>query len=163
MASENTTLLVAGVIPGSTLAAIVAARADIMAFTQATQDAVLQPRLTGGISHAERAALACRMARLHDEQGLAEQYAQLLVSAEPGSRQLADPAFDGAGEPRLAALLRHVDLVTQAPQKATRAHITALREAGITEDDIVRLAELIAFINYQLRVVAGLRLLGEIV
>jgi uncharacterized protein YciW len=59
--------------------------------------------------------------------------------------------------------MRHVDLVTQSPKSATRGHIDALRDAGVAEADIVRLAELIAFVNYQLRVVAGLRLLGEIV
>jgi uncharacterized protein YciW len=32
----------------------------------------------------------------------------------------------------------------------------------LSEPDIVRLAELIAFVNYQARVIAGLRLLGRL-
>jgi uncharacterized protein YciW len=163
MATENTTLLTAGVQPGSRLAAIVAGRADIMGLTQATQEAVLKPREAGGITVAERAALACRMARLSGDETLAAHYEKRLP---PASRRIADLAFEGHGDgdddPRLAAIIRHVDLVTQSPKDATRDDIAALREAGLAEADIVRLAELIAFINYQIRVAAGLRLLGEI-
>jgi uncharacterized protein YciW len=152
-----------GIRPGSSLAQIVAGRADILARTQAAYEAVLRPQVPGALTYAERAALACRMTRLSGEDRLAEHYATLIPlksEAAAGSR-LADPAFSGGGERRLTAMLRHVDLVTQTPQRATRADIDALREAGFTEADIVRLAELIAFISYQVRVVAGLRLLGE--
>ena len=164
MESENTTLHAAGVQPGSRLAEIVEGRADIMALTQATHDAVLNPRIAGGISAAERAAFACRMARLNGDTALAAHYEQLMPPAnhDSVSRQIAEPASHGDGDPRLTALMRHVDLVTQAPKDASRHDITALVEAGVAEADIVRLAELIAFINYQIRVVAGLRLLGEI-
>ena len=40
------------------------------------------------------------------------------------------------------------------------ADISALKDAGISEDDIVRLSELTAFVNYQARVSRGLRLLA---
>ena len=164
METENTTLRAAGVQPGSRLAEIVEGRADIMALTQATHDAVLNPRVAGGITAAERAAFACRMARLNGDTALAAHYEQLmpLANHDSVSRQIAEPASHGDGDPRLAALMRHVDLVTQAPKDASRHDITALVEAGVAEADIVRLAELIAFVNYQIRVVAGLRLLGEI-
>jgi len=160
MATENTTLLTVGVQPDGRLAAIVEGRVDIMALTQATQDAVLNPREAGGITPAQRTALACRMARLSGDERLAAYYENLIPE---GTRQLADLVYDGGGDTRLAAIIRHVDLVTQAPRDATRDDIVALREAGMAEADIVRLAELIAFINYQIRVVTGLRLLGEIV
>jgi uncharacterized protein YciW len=39
--------------------------------------------------------------------------------------------------------------------------VEALRQVGVTDADIVRLAELAAFVNYQVRVLAGLKLLGE--
>jgi uncharacterized protein YciW len=60
----------------------------------------------------------------------------------------------------MAAMLRHVDLVTCSPKDATRADIVALQRAGVADADIVRLSQLIAFVNYQVRVVAGLRLMG---
>ena len=164
MASENTTLRTAGVRPDSKLAEIVEGRADIMALTQATHDAVLKPRVAGGITAAERAAFACRMARLNGNTALAAHYEQLMPPGNHDSviSRIADPASAGDGDPRLAALIRHVDLVTQAPKDASRHDITALVAAGVAPADIVRLAELIAFVNYQIRVVAGLRLLGEI-
>jgi uncharacterized protein YciW len=164
MTSENSTLQAAGVEAGSKLAGMIEGRADIMALTQATHDAVLTPRIPGGLTYTERAALACRMARLNGEQHLAAHYDKLLPSSPDDGigDQIADPAFKGGSNQRLAALIRHVDLVTQAPKDASRDDIDALRQAGVAEADIVRLAELIAFINYQSRVVAGLRLLGEI-
>jgi uncharacterized protein YciW len=59
-------------------------------------------------------------------------------------------------------MARHADRLTLAPREATRQDIAALTAAGITEPDIVRLSELAAFVNYQLRVVAGLRLLKAV-
>jgi CMD domain protein len=149
-----------GIAPGSELAVALVARSQIMDLSQAAHDAVLSPRDPGGLSYAERAALAERMARIHGDAAAAAHYAALPASGESGREALSDPAAtpqDG----RRAALARHVDLLTRSPREATRGDIDALREAGISEPDIVRLSELIAFGNYQLRVVAGLRLLQE--
>ena len=164
MTVENVTLRAAGLEAGNRLAEIVEGRADIMALTQATQDAVLKPRAPGGLSPTLRAALACRMARLGQAPELAAYYETLVPSPDEAAASscLADPTCLDNGDPRDTAIVRHVDLVTQSPKSATRGDIDALRDAGVAEADIVRLAELIAFINYQLRVVAGLRLLGEI-
>ena len=54
-----------------------------------------------------------------------------------------------------------MDLVTRSPKDATKADIEALREAGLVDADIVRLAGLVAFVNYQLRVTAVLSVMGE--
>lgn len=164
--TEDTVTLAAGITPNSRLAELINARADIFALTQTTQDAVLRPREAGGIRYAERAALACRIARLNGTAPLAEHYHQYLIQqadADAVAHRIADPstADSDFDDPQLAARVRHVDLVTQAPRNATRADIQALRNAGLTDADIVRLSELIAFVNYQLRLVAGLRLLGE--
>jgi uncharacterized protein YciW len=72
---------------------------------------------------------------------------------------IADPAFVGEDDRRLNALLCHTDLVAARTEDADSGDIEALKQAGISEADIVRLSELIAFVSYQLRVVAGLRLL----
>ena len=53
--------------------------------------------------------------------------------------------------------------MTLTPEKATRADVERLREAGLDDRDVVTLAGLIAYVNYQIRVVAGLRMLkGDI-
>jgi uncharacterized protein YciW len=59
----------------------------------------------------------------------------------------------------LAAILRHADLLTRDPRRATRQDIERLKAAGVEEADIVRLAELCAFLAYQARLLLGLRLL----
>ncbi|MCS5667571.1 MAG: hypothetical protein NZ876_09310, partial [Dehalococcoidia bacterium] len=63
---------------------------------------------------------------------------------------------------RMKAIIRHTDLVTLNPKDATAEDVSALRSAGLDDADIVRLSELIAFIAYQIRVVAGLRLMAEV-
>ena len=149
----------AGVLPGSTLGEAMTKRAEILRLSEAAHDAVLLPRDPGGLSHALRAALAARMCRHVGHDDLAGHYdAYLAHSGDLDVAPLARP--DGkAGEPRLDAIARHADLLTVAPREATRQDIERLRAAGVSEPDIVRLAELAAFVNYQLRVIAGLKVL----
>lgn len=161
MPSGHVIETLAGVDPLSPLATALAERAEILALSQGAHDAVLAPREPGGLSHGERAALAHRMALLGADMALAGHYARLLAGAG-GSAALdamADPARLPT-EARQQALARHTDLVTREPRAATRHSIRALRDAGIAEPDIVRLSELVAFVNYQLRVIAGLRLMA---
>lgn len=147
--------------PGTALAAAMEKRAEILRLSEAAHDAVLLPRDPGGLSHGLRAALAARMARQNRNPALASHYDTLVARAgEPATASLADPRTNGA-EPRIAEIVRHADRLTVAPRDATRAHVDALRQVGLTDADIVRLAELAAFVNYQVRVIAGLKLLGE--
>jgi len=163
MTTEHLVSRAAGVGADGAVAEALAGRADILELTSATHEAILRPSEPGGISHGERAALACRIALLHGEQNLAEYYRGLL----PGERGealagLADPSVDGGDDARRQALLRHVDRVTRTPREASGADIQALKQAGWDDADIVRLSEIIAFLSYQLRVVAGLRLLEKL-
>ncbi|CAN7217012.1 CMD domain-containing protein [Aminobacter sp. LjRoot7] len=152
---------IVGIEPGSELAAVVAGRADIMALTQQTHDAALTPAEPGGLTHAERAALACRIAKINDAGDFEAHFEALLDSsgATGDTARIADIWFDGGSDIRLKALIRHVDLVAHAPKDATRRDIELLREAGLDDADIVRLSELVAFVSYQIRVAAGLRLM----
>ncbi|WPZ16569.1 hypothetical protein T8J41_22045 (plasmid) [Nitratireductor rhodophyticola] len=136
-------------------------RADIMAMTQATHDAALKPSDPGGLSHGERAALAARVARLNKDEALAAHYMALLeeAGADEAVSAMADPAHDGEGDARRAALLAYTDLVSTHPRDTTPEDIEALKSAGISDADIVRLSELNAFLAYQIRVIAGLKLM----
>jgi uncharacterized protein YciW len=149
---------------GPALAGLLAERAEIMRLSQASHDAVLLPRAPGGLGHAERAALAARMVRHNREPELETHDRRLLLRAgeTPVLAAVAEAVDDIAMDGRLRAIVRHVDLVTLAPKDASKADIAALAAAGLSEPDIVRLAELIAFVNYQARVIAGLRLLGRL-
>jgi uncharacterized protein YciW len=149
---------------GPSLAAVLAERAEIMRLSQASHDAVLLPRAPGGLSHAERAALAARMAHWNRDAALEAHYRDLLRQVGESQALLAvasgtEPAEAAVQDAPLRAIIRHVDIVTLAPRDATRADIAALVAAGVAKPDIVRLVELVAFVNYQVRVIAGLRLL----
>ena len=137
----------AGIDAGSPLNAVLETRSDVLEMTQATHDAALQPKDPGGISHAGRAALATRIARLHKEPGLVAHYEGLMRQARASAAisRLADPAFKGDGDAKLTAVLAFTDRVTQAPKDTAAQDITALQKAGVGDDDIVRLAELNAF------------------
>ncbi|PZU91860.1 MAG: CMD domain protein [Chelatococcus sp.] len=154
----------AGVQAGSPVASALAQRAEIMGLSQASHDAVLLPRDPGGLSHAERAALAARMAGWNADPALVAHYRALLAQAGESPALTAIAVGENAPvEPRFAAIIRHADLLTQRTREARKEDVAALVAAGVTEPDIVRLAELAAFVNYQARVIAGLRLLGAAV
>jgi uncharacterized protein YciW len=147
----------AGVRPGTPLAEALAARADILRLSQASHDAVLLPKDPGGLSHGLRAALAARMARQNEQLTLAAHYDDLVRR----SGEVQSSEVPPAEQARIAAILAHSDLLTLRPRDAARRDIEALRAAGVEEPDIVRIAELAAFVNYQARVIRGLQVLGE--
>jgi len=149
----------AGVSAASPLAGALSLRSDIMELTENSHQASLRPNQLGGLSHAERAGLACRIAKRNNEPVLARHYETLF---SVGSQALADTGFDGGDDARLRAIIRHTDLVTLNPKDAKAEDVSALRSAGLDDPDIVRLSELIAFVAYQIRVVAGLRLMAEV-
>ncbi|MDF1800045.1 MAG: hypothetical protein P1V81_12780 [Planctomycetota bacterium] len=75
------------------------------------------------------------------------------------------PAPQGAGDlPRVAAVLdarRHALLVyslklTRHPQRMVRADVQRLRTAGLTDTDVLHLAELVAYYAYVNRIADGL-------
>jgi len=146
----------AGISADHPLAGVLSGRGTIIELTERSQHATLKPEPAGGLTHSERAALACRMALLNLDGELASHYESMLEAADAS---IADPSFNGADNVRLKAIIRHTDLVTRSPKDAAAGDIAALKTAGVPEDDIVRLSELIAFVNYQVRVVAGLRLM----
>jgi uncharacterized protein YciW len=157
---NDVVLDIAGIEPGSGLAAAVSKRADIFELTQATHDAAITPVEPGGLSHGLRAAIACRIAKLNADAELERHFLDLLgkVGAGPAERRAAELDFQGEDQ-RTAALIRHADLVARDPKSATGQDIAALRQAGVPDADIVRLSELVAFVSYQIRLLAGLKLM----
>jgi len=150
--------------PSSPVALLREKRAELKRLTQSSYVAALRPQDPRNFPYAERAALACRMARLWKSAELAYHYEALLETegSDATLQTIADPRSAPAGDDaRLKAILRYVDMVTLSPKKATRADIDALYAAGLDNRDIVTLAGLIAFVNYQILVVAGLRMLRD--
>lgn len=160
---ETAAVKASGIQTDGPLADALSGRSDILTMTQQAHDAALKPDEPGGMSQKMRAALSCRMARLSQEEPLAAHFATLMDSANgsPEINQIADPAFDGGGDVWLRAILRHTDLVTTDTKAVIGGDIPALTDAGVSEDDIVRLSELVAFLSYQIRLTVGLRLIGD--
>ncbi|WP_108483365.1 hypothetical protein [Oceaniglobus ichthyenteri] len=132
-------------------------RASIVAATQGAENAVLTPRETGAWSHDLRHALAARIAAQHDEPDAAEHYRSKINDSTLAN--LADPQNDGSDQ-GLAHVCAFMDRVAQQTRDVNAQDIKDLQSAGVSDADIVRLCELNAFLAYQLRVLAGLRLLG---
>ncbi|MFF3665947.1 CMD domain protein [Microtetraspora malaysiensis] len=66
---------------------------------------------------------------------------------------------DALGE-RLAAALDHAHLLVFRPRESSRDALKTLVDAGWTTAGVVTISQLVAFLAFQVRVVAGLRLLG---
>jgi uncharacterized protein YciW len=134
-------------ISGSALAGLRRQRPDVVKHLQGSDDVIFAPRDDGGFTRAERAAAALRIATLLRDGVLEAHYRRRLGDAKP---------LEG---PRGGAVLRHVERITTNPDAAARADIDALLAAGLTPHGVVSLSQLIAFVNFQSRVLAGLRML----
>lgn len=138
-----------GAGPDSALSQLRAQRPDIVRHTQGSYDVLLCPADPGGLSLAERAMIAARVAELSGHKALTAHYRALC--AERGG----PPA--GA---RTETIAQHVTRVTTAPGTAQPTHIAALQGVGLSGRDIVALTQIIAFVSYQVRAAAGLALLA---
>ncbi len=138
-------------------------RDDIVALTQASYEAVLFPKDPGPLSHGLRAALACRIARMNDATELIGHYntiASATAESDPALVAIAAAKDVPGTSDTLKAIVSHSDKVTLTPLACGRSDIEGLRAAGLDEAGIIALSELISFLSYQIRVVAGLKLLG---
>ena len=68
---------------------------------------------------------------------------------------------DGGELPaRLATILRHTDMLTTSSRSGSPEAIAALKQAGLAARDIVTISQLIAFMSYEIRMIALLRAMG---
>ena len=73
--------------------------------------------------------------------------------------RVSDANRDVLGE-RLSAALEHAHLLVFRPREASPQALQALLDAGWTTDGIVTLSQLVSFVAFQIRVIAGLSLLS---
>ncbi|QWW71122.1 CMD domain-containing protein [Rhizobium sp. WYJ-E13] len=154
--------ILSGIKPGSELYRIRRERPDYVEGTELCRQTVLAPSHGFDIGPAMRAALAARMARLIGRNDLARTYGLMLE--ETGSDETLAAIASAAEFPANAgiftqALVRHADLVTKTPRNNTKADIEHLEAAGLSNPQIIALSELIAFVNFEARVIIGLEAL----
>ena len=139
----------AGLAPGDPLHTARRFRAKVVEATQASHDALLMQPVPG-LSPADRLRVAVHACEAAGATDLAGHYAELLAS---------DASRSAAASPALSEMLRFAARLTTDPRLSDRAAITALKSAGLDDAAVVALAQLVAFLSYQLRVVAGLKAL----
>jgi uncharacterized protein YciW len=137
----------AGLAPGDPLHAARRFRAKVVEATQASHDALLNESVEG-LSTEDRVRVAAHVCTIAGAASLARHYDGLLTAA---------PGNDAPPSPALPAMLRFAAALTNDPRLGDRAALEALRRAGLGDAAIVALAQLVAYLSFQLRVVAGLK------
>ena len=138
----------AGLAPGDALHAARRFRAKVVEATQASHDALLDEPVEG-LSSADRLRVAKHVCALAGATTLGQHYAERFAAQEAAGSAPPSPA--------LPAMLAFAAKLTTDPRLGDHAAIDALKRAGLGDAAIVALAQLVAFLSYQLRVVAGLR------
>lgn len=151
---ETTVLSMSGLELKSVAGRAVDNRSNIFNMSDAAEEAVLRPKEYGAFEHGMRAALAARIAFLNHEDALAQKYLE-----DAGNfKKMANPSYKGEKKD-LTSILLFMDKVTKETRNVEAEDIATLQNAHVSDADIVRLAELNSFMAYQIRLIAGLRLM----
>lgn len=149
----------AGLQADHALHAIRHQREKVALATQACEDLLLGSQLPSSLSQAERLVLAAEQARVSGItalQQLYQQRAQALPLTAALHRVLDEPGCS-TGDARLDAMLHFVRSLALEPAQSDKQALLAIPASGLSVDDTVLLAQLIGFISYQARVIAGLQ------
>jgi len=98
-----------------------------------------------------RLQLAAEVAHLNGNLRLAKHYATQLE---------AHPSLSTEASPATAAALNYAARVTLQPASTTPAHLQVLFDAGWSLPAIITLAQIVAYVNFESRLLTGLRLLA---
>lgn len=151
---------------GSPVYAVRHQRDKVVAATEGAYRSLFDPALSGP-SLAERLLAAHRIVSLTGSTRLQAHYRERLL-ALPVLTPVQQAALAGAApaslgdDGRLQAILAFTTTLTEAPVEGDKAALLKLPAAGLSTPEVVALAQLIAFVTYQLRVVAGLEALVEL-
>ena len=137
----------AGLSKGDPLHAVRRFRAAVVDATQKSHDALLREPVPG-LPTADRLRVAVRCCEAAGARELGMHYRELLGDEGPD-----DPS------PALPAALEWATTLTVEPRRGDRQALQRLKAAGYDDPAIVALAQLVAFLSYQIRVVAGLQAL----
>jgi uncharacterized protein YciW len=151
---------IAGLTPGSPAYVTRHKRDKVAVATQHSYDALFDPALPD-LSVTDRLLVALYACTLSNAPALATHYVERLASIN-ADRAVIDQIAQGSidvQEPRLRAMLTFTRTLIQSPINGDRATLELLPAAGIPTPAVVALAQLIAFLSYQIRLTAGLRAL----
>ena len=148
--------------PGSSTHAVRHQRDKVVSATQGSHDSLFDPELPG-LSLAERLLTALAIAAQSGSAALQAHYHGRLQALPLGpAEQAALAAQQPTGDARLDTVLGYARLLALRPVAGDRDALLRLPAAGLTTPAVVALAQLIAFVAYQVRVVAGLQALAAL-
>lgn len=133
-------------------------RDKVVAATQGSYAAIFDAALTGP-SMTERLLAAHQVARLSGSAALQAHYRERLLVGD-GLTPTQHAALNGEplmGDERLQTILAFSRTLTEHPVDGDRTALLTLPAAGLATAEVVALAQLIAFVAYQVRVLAGLQ------
>jgi len=147
-----------GLTPGSQTFDVRHKRDKVAAATQGSYDALFDPALPG-LALADRLLVALYATRITPSPLLAAHYRARAVEAGVAAADIAvaesgKPA--DAANPQLAAVLEFTRKLIEKPVEGDEAALKTLPAAGVSTPAVVTLSQLIAFLSYQTRLVAGL-------
>ncbi|MEN5342966.1 CMD domain protein [Achromobacter mucicolens] len=147
-----------GLTPGTQTFDVRHKRDKVAAATQGSYDALFDPALAG-LPLADRLLVALYATRITPSPLLAAHYRACAVEAGVPAADIAvaesgKPA--DAADPRLAAILEFTRKLIEKPVEGDEAALKTLPAAGVSTPAVVTLSQLIAFLSYQTRLVAGL-------
>ena len=141
-------------------------REKVALATQACEDLLLGNQLDSDLTQAERLVLAAEQARVSGVTVLEAEYrarAEALGDAiTPELRAILDQPGAQTGNARLDAMLHFVRTLALNPAQSDQAALLAIPAAGLSLNDTVLLAQLIGFVAYQARLLAGVKAMGEL-
>lgn len=150
MAEDDLVERLLGIEAASPLAALRLQREAIRRHAQGAWRELVLTEAPGGVSPQERAAIALAVARQQGD-------AALVAECEELAARAGAPPESG----RTDLLLRYAAMVAEAPERCGQADIDALVTTGMSPQDIVAVTQLVAFIPFQVRLLAGLRAMQE--
>jgi uncharacterized protein YciW len=155
---------VTGLAPSDPLYAVRHAREKVAVAMQKNYD-VFFDASARGLTFPERLAVALYACVLSGSTALAGHYERALRAQGAESNILdavQDDRLDVLENERLRVILGFARKLIVNPVEGDAAEIQRLRSAGVATPDIVTLAQLIAFLSYQIRVAAGLSAMKEL-
>jgi uncharacterized peroxidase-related enzyme len=131
-------------------------RNKVVAATQGSYQALFDPSVVG-LSVAERLLTARHIARSANSAVLAKHYDERLKALPTLLPAESAALEDQPTDSRLQAVFDFARTLTERPVEGDQAALSRLAAAGLETVEIIALTQLIAFVAYQLRVVAGLQ------
>jgi len=149
-----------GIVPGQPLHTVRHQRDKVVHATQGSYEALLSPDVEG-LSVQERLLVGWYAARLTPCPALEQHYAsQLDIDESDAVRHtIAQDQLASLPDARLRAILQFVRALITKPISGDQALLHTLPAAGLSTPAVVALAQWIAFLSYQGRLVTGLQAL----